>query len=73
MLTFLKKYSKLIKIYVILIVVLNLLLIGMYFRFKKELTIYKNGMNLIKQTVNKNKKKNKRKRSGNINITIEEI
>ena len=37
MVEFIKKYSFLIKVYAIIIVILNLVLIGMYFRFKKTL------------------------------------
>jgi hypothetical protein len=81
MFEFFKKYGFLIKVYVIIIVIINLVLAGMYFRFKKTLTKQK----LLIQDILL--KKNSSKQLGthdthdvgtqltknNINIKIEEV
>lgn len=74
MFEFIKKYSFLIKVYAIIIVILNLVLIGMYFRFKKTLRNQKQMIDLYKlhkATCNKNK--NDKEEDQNITIKIEEV
>ena len=80
MFDFLKKYSFIIKIYVIIILILNLIMVGMYFRFKRDLTTYKKilnnvkGSNKSKETLtNKKNTNNKDLGNNNVNITIEEV
>lgn len=48
MFEFIKKYSFLIKVYAIILIILNLVLIGMYFRFKNTLRSQKM-INVIKK------------------------
>jgi hypothetical protein len=70
MFEFIKKYGFLIKVYGIILLVLNLVLIGMYFRFKKTLKIQKKINNEKPQepkTIHENSNKQ------NITIKIEEI
>ena len=68
MFEFIKKYSFLIKVYAIILIILNLVLIGMYFRFKKTLTEQK----MMVRSIPKQKVKSEPTKQ-NITITIEEI
>ena len=78
MFEFIKKYSFLIKVYAIIIVILNLVLIGMYFRFKKTLRNQKQMIDLYKlqkaaHNCNQNENQNNREEDQNITIKIEEV
>lgn len=78
MFEFIKKYSFLIKVYAIIIVVLNLVLIGMYFRFKKTLRNQKQMIDLYKlqkqkADVHRNQHDSEEDHNQNITIKIEEV
>lgn len=68
MFEFIKKHLFLIKVYAIILVILNLVLIGMYFRFKKTLTEQK----MMVRSIPKQKVKSEPTKQ-NITIKIEEI
>jgi hypothetical protein len=74
MFEFIKKYSFLIKVYAIILIILNLVLIGMYFRFKKTLRNQKQIIDLYKLQKQKPViNHNHNEADQNITIKIEEV
>ena len=69
MFEFIKKYSFLIKVYAIILIILNLVLIGMYFRFKNTLRSQK----MISAIKKEKKVEQDVSPKQNITIKIEEV